>query len=251
MTVSEDFISDGDGDFEAVAPTYPTAFGVTFTPAISGVIIAALGLAGTLYLILNLVLPTFQKYQELQASRSEKQAQVTQKQVLVKQVEQVRTELAQTKQQQTEVLALFASERTLNTLLLDLNRVVESGNAKPGGNFTRARLKRYVPANQLAEVITDGSLGAAVNGKLKRRVINVEFEGTFEQTQAIIRNIERLQSLLLIKDYQSALVQATPNQQGRVGSGSATINTSFQIQALIPANSAEAVNATVANPQPK
>lgn len=252
MTVSEDFISDGDGDFEATAPTYPTAFGVTFTPAISGVIIAVLGLAGTIYLILNLVLPTFQKYQELQASRSEKQTLVEQKKAVLQQTEQVRTELAQTKQQQTEVLALFASEQTLDTLLLDLNRVVESGNANPGRNFIRARLKRYVPANPLAEVITDSSLGAAVNGKLKRRVINVELEGTFEQTQAIVRNIERLQSLLLIKDYQSTLVQATPNQQGRVGSGSGTINTAFQLQALIPADPAEAANAAaVANPPPK
>ena len=251
MTVSEDFISDGEGDFEAAAPTYPTAFGVTFTPAISGVIIAVLGLAGTIYLILNLVLPTFQKYQELQASRSEKQTLVEQKKAVLQQTDQVRTELAQTKQQQTEVLALFASEQTLDTLLLDLNRVVESGNAKPGG-FIRARLKRYVPASPLAEVITDGSLGAAVNGKLKRRVINVELEGTFEQTQAIIRNIERLQSLLLIKDYQSTLAQATPNQQGRVSGGSGTINTAFQLQALIPADPAEAANAAaVANPPPK
>lgn len=250
MTVSDDFISDNSGEFEVAAPTYPTAFGVTLTPAVSGVLIALLGLAGTAYLIPNLVLPTFQKYQELQASRNEKQALVEQKQAVVQQTEQVRDQLAQAKQRNTAVLALFANEQTLDTLLLDVNRVVESANANPGRNSIRAKLKRYVPANQTAEVITDSSLGAQVNGQLKRRIINVELEGTFEQTQAIIRNIERLQPLLLIRDYQSTSAPATPNQQGRVGNSS--INTSFQLQALIPASPAETASAAaVANPAPK
>ncbi len=67
----------------------------------------------------------------------------------MQQTQQVRAELALAKRQQTEVLALFANEQTLDTLLIDLNRVVESVNVNAGGNFTRARLKRYVPANRL------------------------------------------------------------------------------------------------------
>lgn len=248
MTVSEDFIPDDGGEFEAAAPTYPTAFGVTFTPAVSGALIAGVGLAGSIYLILNLLLPTFQKYQELQTSRNDKQAQVQQKQAVLQQTEQVKTELALAKQQQVEVLGLFANEQSLNTLLLDLNRVIESGNANPQRNFIRARLKRYVPAAQSPEVITDSSLGSAVNGKLKRQVVNVELEGTFEQTQAIVRNIERLQPLLLVKDYQSTLVQAAPNQLGGSVRGSGTITTAFQLQALIPATAEEAAVATPANP---
>lgn len=252
MTVSEDFITE-DGDFEAAAPTYPTAFGVTFTPVVSGVLIAVLGLAATLYLILNVVLPAFQKYQELRTSRDQKQGLVAQKQAVLQQNEQLRIDLAQARQQKVEVLALFANERTLDTLLLDLNRVVESGNASPGRNTGRARLKRFVPATTAGEIITDGSLGAAVNGKLKRQVVNVELEGTFEQTQAIIRNIERLQPLLLIKDYQSTLAQATSNQQGaRLAGNAGTITTSFQLQALIPASADEAAQAAAAaNPPPK
>lgn len=254
MTVTEDFISvDEGGEFELAAPTYPTAFGVTLTPAVSGVLVAVLGLAGTLYLILNLVMPAFQKYQELQASRNEKQALIAQKQTIQGQTEQVKTELTQAKQQNAEVLALFANEKTLDTLLLDINRVVESGNAQLQRNNVRAKLKRFVPVNQSAEVVADGSLGPEVNGKLKRRVINIELEGTFEQTQSIIRNIERLQPLLLIRDYQSTLAQAPTNQQGKVVSrGPATITTSFQLQALMPASPQEtAAAAPPANQPPK
>lgn len=120
MTISEEFISFEDND--EVAPTYPAAFGVTFTPTVSGVLIAVLGLAGSVYLILNLIMPAWQKHQELVASQNQKQSLVEQKQASLRQREKIEAELAQAKQQQTEVLALFANERTLDTLLLDLNR---------------------------------------------------------------------------------------------------------------------------------
>ena len=237
MTVTEDFISVEEGqDPDVAAPIYPTAFGVTFTPAISGVLLAVLGLAGTLYLLFTQVMPAWQRSQELEASRNEKQALVEQKQITMRQFEKVITGLAQAKQQNAEVLSLFANEKTLDTLLLDVNRVVESANAKPQRNDVRAKLKRFVPANQSAEVIADGTLGPAVDGKLKRRVVNVEIEATFEQTQSILRNIERLQPLLIVRDYQSSLVQAAPDAQAKVvRNGPTTITTSFQLQALIPA----------------
>jgi type IV pilus assembly protein PilO len=242
MTITEDFIPEETIDYQPVAPSYPKAFGVTLTPGVSGVLIALLGLAGSVYLAINLLMPTWQRHQELQASRDEKNALVEQKQLAIQQTEQVRAELAQVRQQNAQVLTLFADERTLDTLLLDLNRVVESGNAQLPQNSPRAKLKRFVPINQSPEIVSDGTLGAAVNGKLKRQAVNVELEGTFEQTQAIIRNVERLQPLLIVKDYQSSLAQ-TGNQPGVIHSGGAVITTSFQLEALMPASPAEAASA--------
>ncbi|MES1025909.1 pilus assembly protein PilO [Gloeocapsa sp. BRSZ] len=243
MTVTEDFIPEESIEFQPVAPSYPKAFGVTLTPAVSGVLIALLGLAGSVYLVVNLLMPTWQRHQELQTSRDEKNALVEQKQLAIQQTEQVRAELAQVKQQNAQVLTLFADERTLDTLLLDLNRVVESGNAQVQ-NAPRAKLKRFVPVNQSPEIVSDGSLGGAVNGKLKRQVVNIELEGTFEQTQSIIRNIERLQPLLIVKDYQSSLAQTGDTQQpGVVQPRGAVITTSFQLEALMPASPAEAAAA--------
>jgi len=251
MTFNEDFISFEDGKEGEVAPTYPTAFGVTLTPAVSGVLIAVLGLVGSGYLILNLVMPTWQRNQELTATQNEKQALVQQKQATLRQIDEVQTELAQAKQQKLDLLALFANEKTLDTLLLDLNRLVESSNANLGG--ASAKLKRFVPATGSAEVIADGSLGAEVNGKLKRQVVNVEFDGTFEQTQSILRNIERLQPLLIVRDYQSLLAQTSSSPENRPVRGPATITTSFQLQALIPVSPEEAAKAAqaAANQQPK
>lgn len=244
MTYSEDFISYEDGKVNA-APTYPTVFGITLTPAVSGVLIAVLGLAGALYILMNMLMPALQKNQELTQSQNEKQALLAQKQASLQQIEKIQTDLAQAKQQKTEVLALFAQEKTLDTLLLDLNRLVESSNANLQ-NKAKAKLKRFVPVNQSAEVITDGSLGAEVNGKLKRRTVNIEFEGTFEQTQSILRNIERLQPLLIVRDYQSAIAPPTSDPKGSSVSSSALITTSFQLQALIPVSPEEAASAAPA-----
>ena len=252
MTVTEDFISVEESGLEAAAPAYPTAFGVTFTPAISGILIAVLGLAGALYLLLNQVMPAWQKNQELQASRNQKQSQVEQNEASLRQGQKVKTDLAQAKQQKAEILTLFANEKSLDTLLLDLNRLIESANAKLQRNDVRAKLKKFVPAKS-GEVITDGSLGPEVNGKLQRQVVNVEIEGPTAQTQAILRNIERLQSLLIVKDYQSTLVQAPADQQTQVVRSPATITTSFQLQALIPLSAEEAAKAAPppANQPPK
>ena len=52
MTLSEEFIAVDDG-VEA-APTYPSAFGVTLTTEISGLLIALAGLAVGGYMLLNL-----------------------------------------------------------------------------------------------------------------------------------------------------------------------------------------------------
>ena len=79
----------------------------------------------------------------------------------------------------------------------------------------------------------DSSLSPEVNGKIIYLVFNVTIEGTFEQTESIIRDIERMQPLLIVRDYQSTLApMSTADAKGQVGS--AIITTSFQLQALMP-----------------
>lgn len=244
MTISEDF-----GSFEedsAPAPTYPSAFGVTFTPTISGIAIAVAGIAGAAYIIATLVMPALQKNQELSETQNQKQALVQQKTASLQQKDKVEADLARAKQQNAEVLTLFANEQTLDTLLLDLNRLVQSAN---GQKSTSAQLKKFVPANQTAEPIADGSLGAEVNGKLKQRTIDIIIEGTYEQTQSILRNIERLQPLLIVKDYKSTMVAPSTDPKDKSVGGPPTISTSFKLQALIPVSPAEAAAAAAAAQQ--
>lgn len=249
MTMSQDFNFDAQGGEFGSETSYPVAFGITFTPKIIGIVVGSLGFAGAAYMLLNMVMPTWESFQNKQIQANDLQSQVEQKKASIQQIGQVKAELAQAKQETIQVLSLFANEETLDTLLLDINRLIESSNAEVSANAVRAKLKRFVPASQPAEPIKDGSLGAIVDGKLKRSSINVEIEGTFEQTQSIVRNIERLQPLLIVKNYQARLSpqQATDSSGEEViRVGPAPITTSFELQALMPLNSQEVAAAVQA-----
>ncbi|MEH1899289.1 MAG: pilus assembly protein PilO [Nostoc sp.] len=254
MTLSDDLnFAEHGGEFNSETPAHPVVFGIAFTPKIIGILVGVIGLAGAGYILLNLLMPALESYQQQQAKSSELQGQIEQKKANIKQIDKVKQELAQAKQQKVQVLALFANEKSLDTLLLDLNRLIESGNTPTSVNAVRAKLKRFVPVSQKPEPIIDGTLGLQVDGKLERSSINTEITGTYEQTQSIIRNIERLQPLLIVKDYQATLAPVesrSPLDKTPVQVGPAAINTSFQLQVLMPL-SAEEIAAAAAKAAPK
>ncbi|WP_375506602.1 pilus assembly protein PilO [uncultured Nostoc sp.] len=254
MTLSDDLnFAEQGGEFEQATPASPVLFGIAFTPKIIGILVGVIGLAGAGYIFLNLLMPAWESYQQQQSKSSELQGQIQQKKASIKEIGKVKDELAQAKQQKVQVLDLFANEKSLDTLLLDMNRLIESGNTLTSVNGVRAKLKKFVPVSQKPEPVTDGTLGLQVDGKLQRSNINAEITGTYEQTQSIIRNIERLQPLLIVKDYQSTLapveskseLDKTPMQVGPTA-----INTSFQVQVLIPLTPEE-IAAAAAKTAPK
>ena len=249
MTVSGDFIPMEGGNQSGPAPSYPTAFGITFTPAVSGVIFGLVGLLGAGYLATQLVLPTWQSYQDLQAANAEKQTKLDQQLALQKQQAKAEENLAQAKQQQASVRRLFSNETSLDTLLLDLNRIVQGRR----GVLTKfepvqAQASNTTPIPGLDEdIVTDGSLGPELNGKLKRKIYTVSLEGNYDQILATLRNIERLQSLVLVKDFKSELDTSSgkytigpQNQVVSVGKPVTTIKSSLQLQVLMPLTEEEA-----------
>jgi type IV pilus assembly protein PilO len=247
MTLSSDDFnfSEQNGELNE-APTSPVIFGISFTPRIIGILGGVIGIGGAVYMLLNMVMPAWESYQQQQAKINDLQGQVDQKKASINQIDKVKEQLNEAKQQRTQVLALFSHEKTLDTLLLDINRLVESGNAQVLDNSQRAKLTKFAPVTQKAEVITDGSLGEKINGKLKSSSINIEIVGTYEQTQSIIRNIERLQPLLIVREYQSTLAPAQLNSSSEkvvTRKGPAPINTSFQLQALMPLTQEELAKA--------
>ncbi|MDZ7964863.1 MAG: pilus assembly protein PilO [Nostoc sp. DedSLP03] len=253
MTLSDDLnFSEQGGEFDQATPAARVVFGIAFTPKIIGILIGVVGLAGAGYILLNLLMPAWESYQQQQAKSSELQAQIEQKKANIKQIDKVKDELAQAKQQKVQVLSLFANEKTLDTLLLDLNRLIESGNSATSINAVRAKLKRYVPISQKPEPITDGSLGVGVDGKLQRSTISAEITATYEQTQSIIRNIERLQPLLIVEDYQATLAPTetrSPLDKTPMQVGPAAINTSFKLQVLMPLSPEKIAAAAKAAPK--
>lgn len=252
MTFSDDFNMVDSGQYEEATPAYPVVFGITFTPQISGIALGVVGLLGATYMVLNLLMPAWENFGQQQAKQNDLQGQINQKKLSIQQISQVKQQLEQAKQQQTEVLSLFANEKTLDTLMLDLNRLVVSANTQVSPYGVVAKLEKFDPADQKSTVITDSSFGPQVNGKLKSKTVNIQIVGTYEQTQSIIRNIERLQPLLIIKDYQAALAPPPPVQANKAPSqvGPPGITTSFKLQALMPL-SPEELAALVKKPDGK
>ncbi|MBW4421818.1 MAG: hypothetical protein KME13_21795 [Myxacorys californica WJT36-NPBG1] len=270
-----DFIQDSE--FES--PNYPTVFGLTMTPVVQGVLFGLGGVIACGAMMVYLVSPTWETYQALDAKVKEKSEQVKQQDAIRQQIKAAKVRLEKSKQQREQVYALFANEKSMDTLLLDLNQQIEKNNVgllaakqsklnacpiyvreafassdgadqftqKFGPLVAQAQLNKFKPSEKGVEVVNDGSLGAAVDNKLKRQSINVEFQGNFNQTQSIFRTIERLQPLLLVRNLDvkvgdgaktgTQLVEFEPDGRIRYLTNcqpDTKITTSFQMQALLP-----------------
>lgn len=290
--MTADFIPDSE--FEN-APNYPTAFGITFTPPISGILLGLLGLMGAGALVYYLVMPAFETNQSLSASVQEKTQQLEQQGAIRKQIQDAKDQLEKAKQKRDQVYALFANEKTLNTLMFDLNQLIERNNAgllaarntklngcpayvrqvfsTPGGAqefedrfgqlVAEAKLKRFKPDEKGSIVVNDGSLGSAIDNKLKRQSINVEIRGNFNQTQSIFRTIERLQPLLLLRNLEvkvvdnkiaEGLYEIQPDGTIRYLTNCQPdnqITTAFQMDALLPLTDVDRQAVQAASQPPK
>ena len=238
MTFGEEFVPEEGQEFGEEAD-YPTVFGITFTPKISSIILGLVGVLGAGYIYLTWIQPAQKSYQELKADRENKEAQVQRQQTgkIERKIEDLEVKLERSEALKYQVLALFSSEQSLDTLLLDINRFIAP---------SQATLISFKPQGQQATIVNDGSLGTAANNKLKRQSINVEMEGSFRETQSILRDLERLQPLLMVKNLRSQ-VSEQPSlllQQGKVVlQGSTKLKTSFRVDVLLPLNEKELAKA--------
>ena len=238
MTFSDEMNFEGS-EFEEESSAYPVVFGITFTPTISGILIGVLGVAGAAYMLTSFVMPAWETFTEKQGTKEQLETDIKSKQARLENIDELNDKLAESKRQQAKVWAVFANEKTLDTLLIDLNRLVEAGNAQLSRNAVKAKLEKFAPDSEGIQPVVDGSLGAEVDGKLKRSSTEIVISGTYEQIQSIMRNIERLQPLLLVKDYESTLISETIEEGKPARVGPTPITTSFKLEALVPMNPEE------------
>ncbi len=253
MTAVGDFVPPNDADF-IDEPVNPVVFGIELSPKILGILIALLGLGGAIYLFVKVVQPVAEANATLRADIATKEGQLVSQAQELEDIAQVEAALAAAMDRRRSVYSLFASEETMDTLLLDINQRIESSNAALSGvrNQVRqrgipailveAKLETFKPGDQA--VIEDGSLGEAVNGKLKRETYSVSFSGDYAQTQSILRNLERLEPLLLIRSFD--VTSGEPVAETVIGSGGQVvvqpkvpITTTFEIDALLPTADAD------------
>jgi type IV pilus assembly protein PilO len=235
MTLSDDlnFAEQGAGSEEEASQSI-VAFGITFTPLIIGGILGVLGIISSVAMVVYLIMPALDTFHQQEAKNSDLESQITQKNIQAAQLNKAQAELEKVKQQQVQVLGLFANEKSIETLLLDINRLIEEVNTKNTPPDATAKLEKYTPASEKPEIITDSSYGVLVNNKLKRLRFNITIKGTFAETETIMQKIERLTPLLIIKNYESKLTAVGTGVNKKIPKGSSWIETSCQLEALMP-----------------
>jgi len=126
--------------------SYPVAFGITFTPMVTGVITGILGLLGSGYIIMNMIIPEFEKYNQLKTKIIQIEQEHEQKNQQAQRINLIRKRLALSQQQKIQVLSLMGDEKNLNNLLLSINQIIEFTNSQSLGNPNiKAKLKKFTP----------------------------------------------------------------------------------------------------------
>ncbi|PSO50031.1 MAG: pilus assembly protein PilO [Cyanobacteria bacterium SW_9_44_58] len=225
---------------EEEGPQYPEAFGITFTPLVSGIAFAVLGIAGAGYMWFNFVQPARQEYSELRNQRDNLEAQIEQQPVIQGKIKELESEIQIIRSQQKEVLNLLSSEKSLDTLSFDLEQTIQQATpASTQQESNQFELTRFEPLMATPEVVSDDSFGEAANGKIQRKTYSLEIVGTFAQTQSLIQQLERLQPLLLVNNFSTEVteqpkVKFSFEQNRFIVAEKPRLRSSFQLEAILP-----------------
>lgn len=234
MTRTPDYSSTTVIDDFGSESSYPTAFGITFTPQVSGITLGLVGLFWAGYLVVSFFMPALGRYTGLKITAEAKQAQLNQQtpKALQLKLQEAEGILKKAEDRRTLVLDLYANSNDLKTILIDIDALIQSRNL----DFIN-----FLPQGDPV-VIGDDSLGAGAKNKLKRQTYQLTLKGPFGNTHNFLRDLERLQPLILIKDLKADLVQ-TQIPVNLVQSGNRaelkpeiddTLNTSMTLDVLLP-----------------
>ncbi|MDY6783341.1 MAG: hypothetical protein SW833_12500 [Cyanobacteriota bacterium] len=243
MTFADDFTLEGEG---AEQPEYPSIFGISFTPTVSGILCAVLGLGAAAALGWYVVKPAWDNLQAKESELGELQGQIDGLQAAQQEINTLAAEQQQLEVQKREILSLFASEDKLDTYLYDLSQQVQT---------RQGELVRFEPGTADGSgsveptIVADGSLGTAADGLLKTKTFNVSMEGSFDETQSILRSIEALQLLSSVKDFDSQVqdteqVAYDPAKAQLVPLTKPELTTTFTLETLVPLSVQELEEAT-------
>ncbi|MCY7407569.1 MAG: hypothetical protein LH631_09375 [Alkalinema sp. CAN_BIN05] len=127
MSMSGDFIPP-DADFDN-GPNYPSVFGITFTPIISGICLGVLGVGLAAFGWMTFVEPLRLETEALDAKVKQKETQLGNSQKIEGDLKKAKVRLVEVEQQRKQVLSLFAQQKNMDTLLLDLNQLIKRNNS--------------------------------------------------------------------------------------------------------------------------
>ena len=250
MTASNEYIPSGS---QAEESSGQELFGIKLTPQVQAIAIAVVGLGIAGGIGYQFVMPEVQKTADIKQKISDAKTTQLSLQTQIKKRAEAEANQEQAKQRRADVTAMFASDAGATTLLLDMTQLVNKINAGVQGDQGKAKLKKFepdiLPAPAAAtagavdpDILKDTSFGPSLAGKLRRKKYKVEFEGNFAQTRSFMRNLELMQSLLVVRNLRSELAEPSQTIEIDVLKGKIVpvqppqtkIKTAFDLHALLP-----------------
>lgn len=272
MTYNDDFIPIDDAQ-DLEGPSYPVAFGVELTPKIQGILIGVLGVGLAFFAFTRLVQPVQQTKLEIEQRVADKRSIRDNQADRIEEVNAVRAELDNALSRREGIYSLLGEPDSLDTLLLDINQQVKSSNASIDQAIARdfdnlgapaelaafgltsqqiERLRREFSENPIRQrlfyaselwqftpdglsgVIRDDVYGPELNGRLERQRVNVSIRSLFAQAQTIIRNLERLEPLIIINDFNQKWAELDGVESEDVIGITRPLDTIFTLEVLVP-----------------
>ena len=222
----------------------PKILGVSLKdPRFIGGAIGMIGLGIAGFLGYNQLNPAIEKSAELKAEIKTAEVKIAQKKKQITERPKAELEKKKAEEQREDVTSLFASDKTIKTLLYDIDKLIDQINGGITNEDKKAKMTKFQPVDQKDGdyIVNDNSLGPLVNGKLKRREFKVEFEGSYPQTRAFMIALERMQTLLVVKNLKTQIKQGNQvlevewrqNRFVTVNKPESLLITSFDVSALL------------------
>jgi type IV pilus assembly protein PilO len=273
MTATGDFLPADEGqEFDQALPEYPTAFGIQLTPKVQAIALTLVGVLGAFALYNFLVRPLAQEKDTLEGQVAEKEALVQQQEASLQEVAALQAQLDEALSQRVGIYSLLGDEESLDTLLLDINQQIQNSNASISDvlranpaqldnaqlvslGLNRDQIQQvrttFADEPQVPQLLFNSDLvqfnpnpptqvtdlQPELAGKLESHTVNVSMQALFPQTLNILRNIERLEPLIVIRDLQQSPAPLPAGASADQLAGVAQpLQTSFTLDVLVPTN---------------
>jgi len=230
MTFAEEFVPGDQGE-----ASQATFLGLAVSPLLVGVILAVVGVAGAGYMGWTMVKPVYEANTALTVEITNLQTQVEQQKASLGKIAEAQEKVDVAKLRRAEMLAFFAKDEALETILLDFEAIVKQQGVKLNSLSLSAD----------PEVVVDGSLGETANGRFKRQALTLDVTGNFASIHRLFQALEKFEPIVQVTTFSlnSAApvqkIQVAPNGKIQVSQENVELTTSLSVQVVVARSQAE------------
>lgn len=226
-------------------------FGQTISTRTLGIALGIVGIGIAGYIFVNHVQPVWTTIDSTRSGIEAKKTSISAKDTEIKAKADLPQKLATAKERLETVLSLLPNQDTIDTLLIDLNKLIKTENISP-----------VQVSGELLESFSPSAPSAVIpQGQYRTQTLNIQFASGYADLITILRNLESLRTLLVVQDLQLTRRESvtlrnpgnlTPEQQrAQIESLPPVLSTTFKIVTYVPLSEDEIKALAAAAPAPQ